>query len=60
MGYDGLFSDWHDCGCEIEDLMPCDEPRPDCTAGFKMPCSCDGKCDFHIGLEKPNGTPDAP
>lgn len=25
-GYDGLFSEDYECGCEISDLMPCSEP----------------------------------
>ena len=50
--YDGLCSDWVDCGCILDDLMPCGEPRPDCFAGYKIACDCDMKCDFHVGEEK--------
>ncbi len=33
-GYDGLAGE--DCGCEINDLMPCDEPSIyQCRAGHK-------------------------
>lgn len=35
---DGLYSPEIACCCLLEDLMPCGEPRPDCTAGFKVPC----------------------
>ncbi len=53
--FDGLFSGW-DCGCKIDDLMPCGEAPPECEPGYKMPCgnSCmlDGNCDWHIGLNK--------
>ncbi len=51
--FDGLFSNHFDCGCEIDDLMPCDEAQPECEPGYKIPCSdnCpyDGNCDWHIG-----------
>ncbi len=33
-GYDGLFLSGYDCGCRLNDLMPCDEPHPGCTAGI--------------------------
>ncbi len=51
--FDGLFSNHFDCGCEISDLMPCNDLIPDCEPGYKVPCnddgSCDGLCDWHIG-----------
>jgi len=34
-GYDGLVSADLECGCEIDDLMPCDTPLVDCEAGYK-------------------------
>jgi hypothetical protein len=35
-GYDGLFSDIIDCGCEISDLMPCCyEGIENCESGYK-------------------------
>jgi len=59
-GYDGLGSE--DCGCELSDLMPCDEPHiSDCAAGYKVPCPgpedcpADGGCPFHISTKKPEG-----
>ena len=36
-GFDGLAGD--ECGCEISDLMPCDEPMVSCEAGHKRICS---------------------
>lgn len=52
-GFDGLYS-LHGCGCKLDDLMPCGEPLPECTAGHVIPCDpetcqADGKCDWHIG-----------
>lgn len=52
-GYDGLCSE--NCGCEIADLMPCDEPRTDCLPGHKIDCPgpelchANGDCAWHIG-----------
>ncbi len=36
--YDGLFNNNSECGCDLEDLMPCDEPCDDCEAGYKHKC----------------------
>jgi hypothetical protein len=54
-GYEGLWNEFIDCGCEISDLMPCDEPSGDCRPGVKIPCPKDecvlgGECEWHIGL----------
>lgn len=60
--YDGLYSDI--CGCEVDDLMPCGEPR-NCQPGFKVPCpgpeDCEngGGCPWHIAKDKPKGKQDA-
>lgn len=45
-GYDGLAND--ECGCDLDDLMPCDEPyATHCVAGHKVPCNCpDGDCEW--------------
>lgn len=50
--FDGLYTD--DCGCTVDDLMPCEQPGLDCKPGFKIPCTpndgvCDGDCITHIG-----------
>ena len=52
-GYDGLFSD--DCGCHIDDLMPCDGGGEIfCEAGYQVKgCTCGEGCDFHIVPHKP-------
>lgn len=54
--FEGLYGDI--CGCEVDDLMPCDEPSIACKPGFKVPCpgpeDCenDGGCPWHIGPTK--------
>jgi hypothetical protein len=37
-GYSGLISTGQECGCEIDDLMPCEQPSQDCTPGYKCTC----------------------
>ena len=37
-GYDGLCNE--NCGCPINDLMPCDESLADCEPGHKKQCDC--------------------
>lgn len=52
-GFDGLYSD--DCGCEIGDLAPCDEPMTACEPGYLSACdhdSCGEDHDFHISAER--------
>ena len=58
-GYDGLSSE--ECGCELADLMPCDEPNVVlCVAGHRgkcnpETCAADGDCPWHIiPGKKPN------
>lgn len=56
-GYDGLYNDLIACGCEISDLMCCNEPSNNCQPGFKQKCNpetCEfgGDCEFHMGAEK--------
>lgn len=45
-GFDGLAGE--DCGCGIDDLMPCDNPSPQCRAGYKITCNNCSKleCDY--------------
>lgn len=56
-GFDGLYSPG-ECGCKLDDLMPCDgigiscNPE-ECFPGFLGPCPADcGEHDFHIGNPK--------
>ena len=59
-GYDGLY-DPGECGCLLDDLMPCDYPSTQCQAGYKIACSggdeCEwgGECGFHVGPVKEQG-----
>ena len=55
-GYDGLCNNG-DCGCEIDDLVPCSEDCSICEPGYKRPCdpeTCElgGDCRWHIDREK--------
>ena len=58
--YSGLYDDEVPCGCEIEDLIPCDsESCLTCKPGYKV--SCTDKCkheegpgDWHISNKKPS------
>lgn len=54
-GYDGLFSDYLECACTIEDLIPCGMISQDnpCYAGYRVPCDCGEGHDYHIQAQKP-------
>ena len=49
-GYDGLFNG--KCACLTNDLMPCGNPQPQCTAGYKVKYKC-GDRTFHVQAKKP-------
>jgi hypothetical protein len=34
--FDGLCNSDLECGCELDDLFPCDENAQDCKPGFKI------------------------
>jgi len=58
-GYSGLYYD--DCGCEVDNLFPCDAPCALCKPGYKVMCTenCDhdglfADGDWHIQPEYPN------
>ena len=43
-GYDGLAAD--ECGCALDDLMPCGQPGDDCVTAHKRQCQhCAGCCE---------------
>ena len=37
-GYTGLVNTDVPCGCELEDLIPCGSPTPECAGGYKHKC----------------------
>lgn len=54
-GYDGLYNENGECGCNLDSLMPCECISEDCRAGYKVPCDCcddDCKHDWMIVPEK--------
>ena len=36
-GFDGLVDDDGECGCLVDNLMPCDAPCETCRPGFRGP-----------------------
>ncbi len=55
-GYDGLYHD-NDCGCELDDLVPCGEDPSQCVPGHYVPCDAEtceagGGCPWHIGEKR--------
>lgn len=56
-GYDGLVRSDYECGCNIEDLMPCGECEGGCEAGYQETADPETGYDFVIkpGLRHPQG-----
>jgi len=53
--FEGLCDTNGECGCELDDLFPCESKGVDqCEPGYKVPCSCGEGCDFHISTKKPS------
>lgn len=57
-GYDGLVSDIGECGCFLDNLVPCGEPSNlvDCEPAYKVPgCNefCGEGCEFPMSSHKP-------
>ena len=46
-GFDGLQAE-AECGCEIDDLVPCGNDFSQCTPGYKVSPPDDGDFDFYI------------
>lgn len=54
-GYTGLFYPG-ECACSIDDLMPCENPCPDCEAGYLIKCTDDdGEDVFRLCKTKKSG-----
>jgi hypothetical protein len=54
-GYDGLWND-DECGCKLDDLMPCDGPSTRCQPGYLQALTdaqWDDGLDFWLGPTKP-------
>lgn len=49
--FDGLYNEQFECGCEIEDLDPCDDGIGNCEPAYKAPCHCGEKCQWHMMTE---------
>lgn len=56
-GYDGLCLPEEECGCSLEDFMPCGEPSLKCEAGCyaKAPPGSDVDYFIYPGKGKQNG-----
>lgn len=57
-GFDGLCGE--ECGCELSDLMPCEDYFKECEPGYKRkPTEEDvelfGECEWVMGLKKQEG-----
>lgn len=47
-GYDGLCDCNLECGCSVDDIMPCAEPGTECEAGYQKKGDKDSGYDFVI------------
>ena len=56
--YDGLCNPSLECGCKIGDLMPCDNPDPDCEPGYLKEADPKTGFDFIIVRDKPEEATD--
>lgn len=49
-GADGLYNDLHDCGCPVDDLMPCERLCTYCRPAAVRCCpDCGGKIYIPLG-----------
>lgn len=46
--YDGLVNPDLECGCTLNDFIPCSEPGEDCEAGINRPDLCPKGSEFQI------------
>lgn len=62
-GHDGLYDDYFNCDCHIDNLMLCigDDCRvAGCKPGYKKSCNCGGQQHWHICSMKPDNRKDQP
>jgi len=60
-GYDGLLNTGTDCGCRLDDLMPCGEPGENCEPGYAGPGLNEDGCGWLMFRERPEeGEKDEP
>ena len=50
-GFDGLWHD-NDCGCMGDELFVCMGCGDQCQPGYRLPCTCGGECNYHIGPKR--------
>lgn len=51
-GYDGLWNPEYECGCELNELMPCDINMTECGPGYLHKADPMTGYDFMIGPDK--------
>jgi hypothetical protein len=51
-GFDGLWNQDDECGCEITDLCPCGNSFEFCEPGYKRPGEIGEDFDFTVGPDK--------
>jgi len=54
-GYDGLCDSDNECGCKLDDLMPCGEPGMNCEPGYEVEAPEGSDYDFLIAPKKASG-----
>ena len=52
--YDGLLNADLECGCAIDDLIPCDFNFSECEPAYKLECPCENEgeheaCEYNDG-----------
>lgn len=52
--FDGLVHAGTECGCDLEDFMPCDEICGSCEPGYKHKCPEGHEADWIISISKEN------
>ena len=50
-GFDGLYNEYENCACELDDLAPCIGIQSDCVAGYRYWCE-DADCEFTADVGK--------